>query len=125
MLGAVVPTIVPRAVLPNQIITDLLVRGHSDPPRPPPRPYLRIPPPFSPHLSPPHLLRDAAVAVLQTERRLLPTGEICRIAIQRSLIKCQGKTPEATMASALYTDVKRKGEASVFTRPYEGLFGLK
>ena len=29
------------------------------------------------------------------------------------------------MASALYTDVKRKPETSVFTRPEEGLFGLR
>jgi len=33
------------------------------------------------------------------------------------LINCQGKTPDATMASALYTDVKRKLHLSVFTRP--------
>lgn len=39
-----------------------------------------------------------------------------RVALERELIKCQGKTPEATMASALYTDVKRKGDKSVFTR---------
>lgn len=32
------------------------------------------------------------------------------------LIKVQGKTPEATMASALYTDVKKKLDKSVFTR---------
>ena len=41
----------------------------------------------------------------------------CRVALTRGLINCQGKTPEATMASALYTDVKRKQGASVFTRP--------
>ncbi|KXZ47081.1 hypothetical protein GPECTOR_38g318 [Gonium pectorale] len=41
------------------------------------------------------------------------------------LLKCQGKTPEATMASALYTDVKRKLHKSLFTRPQEGLFGLR
>ena len=39
-----------------------------------------------------------------------------RVALERGLIKCQGKTPEATMASALYTDVKRKHDKSVFTR---------
>ena len=38
------------------------------------------------------------------------------IALERELIKCQGKTPEATMASALYTDIKRKDRFSVFTR---------
>ena len=47
-----------------------------------------------------------------------------RVALERGHIKCQGKTPEATMASALYTDVKRKHADSVFTRC--GLFfGVK
>lgn len=52
-------------------------------------------------------------------------GDIAKVALQRGLIKCQGKTPEATMASALYTDVKRKEGQSVFIRPHEGLFGLR
>jgi len=55
----------------------------------------------------------------------MSTGEIARLALQRGFIRCQGKTPEATMASALYTDVKKKGSSSVFTRPEEGLFGLR
>ena len=41
----------------------------------------------------------------------------CRLALDMELISCQGKTPDATMASALYTDVKRKLHLSVFTRP--------
>ena len=45
--------------------------------------------------------------------------------MKRGLITCQGKTPEATMASALYTDVKRKEATSIFIRPHEGLFGLR
>ncbi|EFJ52489.1 hypothetical protein VOLCADRAFT_115965 [Volvox carteri f. nagariensis] len=48
-----------------------------------------------------------------------------RLAVEMGLLKCQGKTPEATMASALYTDVKRKLHKSLFTRPQEGLFGLR
>eukprot|EP00891_Asterochloris_glomerata_P000532 jgi/Astpho2/532/Aster-x0023 len=71
------------------------------------------------------IFKSAAVAVLRMERRLMTTGEITRVALSRGLINCQGKTPEATMASALYTDVKRKQGASVFTRPQEGLFGLR
>jgi hypothetical protein len=47
---------------------------------------------------------------------LLIAGRHCRLALERSLINCQGKTPEATMASALYTDVRKKGNASVFIR---------
>ncbi len=29
------------------------------------------------------------------------------------------------MASALYTDIKKKEGASIFIRPHEGLFGLR
>lgn len=47
------------------------------------------------------------------------------MALKRGLIKCTGKTPEATMASALYTDIKRKEGQSIFIRPHEGLFGLR
>jgi hypothetical protein len=54
-----------------------------------------------------------------------PAGEIARVALKRGLIKCTGKTPEATMASALYTDIKRKEGQSIFIRPHEGLFGLR
>ena len=39
-----------------------------------------------------------------------------------------GKTPEATMASALYTDIKKWKDGkpgSLFCRPREGLFGLR
>ena len=45
-----------------------------------------------------------------------PGACVGRLALERQHIKCQGRTPEATMASALYTDVKRKGNKSVFTR---------
>ncbi|KAK9846589.1 hypothetical protein WJX81_007237 [Elliptochloris bilobata] len=71
------------------------------------------------------IFKTAAVAVLRVERRLMATGEITKAALDRGLIHCQGRTPEATMASALYTDVKRKGDGSVFTRPQEGQFGLR
>ncbi|KAK9864334.1 hypothetical protein WJX84_007017 [Apatococcus fuscideae] len=71
------------------------------------------------------IFKSAAVAVLRLERKLMTTGDITRVALEKALINCQGKTPDATMASALYTDVKRKPETSVFTRPEEGLFGLR
>ena len=65
-----------------------------------------------------NMLRSADVAASAA-------GDIAKLALKRGLIKCQGKTPEATMASALYTDVKRKESNSVFIRPHEGLFGLR
>ena len=65
----------------------------------------------------------------QAETQAVPppccAGEIARAALRRGLIQCHGKTPEATMASALYSDVKRKEGASAFVRPQEGLFGLR
>ena len=45
--------------------------------------------------------------------------------MKRGLITCNGKTPDATMASALYTDLKRRDTNSIFIRPHEGLFGLR
>ncbi|KAF5833881.1 HB1, ASXL, restriction endonuclease HTH domain-containing protein [Dunaliella salina] len=71
------------------------------------------------------IFKSAAVRVLQLERKLMTTGDITKVALERGLILSQGKTPEATMASALYTDVKRKADRSAFTRPQEGLFGLR
>lgn len=47
------------------------------------------------------IFKQAAVEVLRLEKRLMSTGEIARVALKRGLIKCTGKTPEATMASAL------------------------
>ena len=53
------------------------------------------------------IFKNAAARVLRLERRLMSTGETTRVALRRGLLQCSGKTPEATMASALYTDVKR------------------
>jgi len=71
------------------------------------------------------IFKAAAIKILRQELRLMSTGEIARLALKHGLIRCTGKTPEATMASALYTDVKRREELSVFFRPQEGLFGLR
>ena len=62
------------------------------------------------------IFKSAAVEVLRRERRLMPTGEICRLALEWGLLACSGKTPEATMASALYGDIKRKDRKSIFIR---------
>ncbi|KAL4443780.1 hypothetical protein ABPG75_011517 [Micractinium tetrahymenae] len=70
------------------------------------------------------VFKTAAVEVLRRTRRLMTTGEICRLALEWGLLSCQGKTPEATMASALYGDIKRKGGPSLFIRPHHGMFGL-
>ena len=71
------------------------------------------------------IFKQAAVQVLREEQRLMSTGEITKLALQRGYVSRSGKTPEATMASALYTDLKRRSGETVFIRPKEGLFGLK
>lgn len=43
-----------------------------------------------------------------------------RVALQRGILSAHGKTPDATMASALYTDVKKKGTKSLFMRYERG-----
>lgn len=71
------------------------------------------------------VFKSAAVEVLIRERRLMTTGEICKLALEWGLLKCTGKTPEATMASSLYSDIKRNDNTSIFVRPQEGMFGLR
>ena len=76
------------------------------------------------HAGPP--CKDAAILALVTAaqratcpphmHRLRLTSSACRVALDQALVTCQGRTPEATMASALYTDVKRKLDRSLFTR---------
>ena len=62
------------------------------------------------------IFKSAAVEVLRRERRLMTTGEICRLALEWGLLQCSGKTPEATMASSLYGDIKRRDRQSIFIR---------
>ena len=62
------------------------------------------------------IFKSAAIAVLCRMQRLMTTGEICRAALEWGLLSCTGKTPEASMASCLYGDVKRNGLGSLFIR---------
>ena len=75
------------------------------------------------------IFKNAAVGVLRETRRLMSTGDITKHAISRGFLdQLPGKTPEATMASTLYTDIKRWKAGipgCVFCRPQEGLFGLR
>ena len=48
---------------------------------------------------------EAAVAVLRKSGRPMTSHEITAEALRRGLIRTTGKTPEATMAAALYTHV--------------------
>ena len=53
-------------------------------------------------------------------------GAIYDRAMKQGLVnESAGKTPEATMAAALYTDIKKYRNYSTFIKPREGLFGLR
>lgn len=54
------------------------------------------------------IFKTAAIAILQQERRPMTSGDITKLALERKLVKCTGKTPENTMASALYTEVRKR-----------------
>jgi restriction system protein len=65
---------------------------------------------------------DAAYHILHQAGRPLRYEEITERALAQQLISPQGLTPEATMASRLYTDTLQEG--SRFTRAGKGTFGL-
>lgn len=46
----------------------------------------------------------------------MTSGEITKLSLERKLIKCTGKTPENTMASALYTEVRKRPLQTTFIK---------
>lgn len=67
----------------------------------------------------------AAKLILEKEGKLLSAFEIIEEATKKGLIKTKGKTPQQTMGARIYTDIKRKGEKSLFYKAERGKFGLK
>ena len=65
---------------------------------------------------------DAAQTILSAAGQPLHFEEITQRALAQKMIAPQGLTPEATMASRLYTDTKQEG--SRFVRAGHGCFGL-
>ena len=71
-------------------------------------------------------MEESAQSKVNTRRSPPPPSLHTRVAVDAGLLaSVAGRTPDASMAAALYTDVKRKGGASpFFVRRGEGLFGL-
>ncbi len=59
-------------------------------------------------------VHDAVVQVLHDMGRPLHLKEIAERIISNGLWVAKGKTPEATVAANLYTDIKKKGDKSAF-----------
>jgi len=59
---------------------------------------------------------DAAYEILKNTNEALSSVELVDIALAKNLIETKGKTPEATMWSALYLEGQRKGNKSRFVQ---------
>jgi restriction endonuclease Mrr len=68
--------------------------------------------------------KEAAKQVLQSADEPLSAAEITLTALERGLIATEGKTPEATMAAILYTDIKDE-KNTIFKKVGRGKFALK
>ena len=69
--------------------------------------------------------RDAAYKVLCETRESMNGRQICEMALDLGYWEPQGETPEATIVSAMLTEMKRKGDAARFIRTGKGLFAAK
>jgi len=69
--------------------------------------------------------RDAAYKVLCETRESMNGRQICEMALDKGYWEPQGETPEATIVSAMLTEMKRKGDAARFIRTGKGLFAAK
>jgi restriction system protein len=69
-------------------------------------------------------LREAIAAVLGDAEAPLHSKELTKRLLERGLWQSAGKTPDATIAARLYTDVKEKGAASRFVQSGKNTFAL-
>lgn len=56
---------------------------------------------------------EAALVILKASGAPLTAAEITKRALQRSLIRPRGKTPEATMTASLYVESARNPRSAV------------
>jgi len=73
----------------------------------------------------PLTFKNAAYKVLLSEKRPLRIEDITDIAFRRGLLRTTGKTPNATMAAQLYTDIKTHKDRSGFVQLGKNRFGLR
>jgi restriction system protein len=67
---------------------------------------------------------DAIAEVLADEGGALHSSVITERLLARGLWRSEGKTPAATVAARLYTDIKKKGASSRFLQVGKNTFGL-
>ena len=68
--------------------------------------------------------KKAAIKILQEVKHPLHYKEITRLALEKGILKTDGKTPEASMNAQLTMDIKNKGKASDFIKVAPATFAL-
>src|SRR3712207_1146584 len=68
---------------------------------------------------------SAAQVILAEASQPMHPSEITERGIAAGLIKTTGKTPAASMAAQLYTNINLYGEQSPFVKTGKALFGLR
>ena len=69
-------------------------------------------------------LPDMVAELLRSEGKPMRSKDISKKLLDSGLWKTEGKTPEATVASRLYTDIRKKGDESVFVQTGKNTFAL-
>ena len=50
--------------------------------------------------------KEVAEIILKDSSKPLSANEITELALEQNLLETEGKTPEATMAAQIYSDIK-------------------
>ena len=69
--------------------------------------------------------KSGAIHLLQKAQKPLTAREMVEKMIKELNFQTSGKTPERTLASLIYTDLKNNGKSSLFSVHGKGLFGLR
>ena len=70
-------------------------------------------------------VREAAIQVLRDAGQPLTAQQMAERMLSRGLWQTEGKTPHATVAARLYTDIKNSGDGSPFVLVGPQTFGLR
>ena len=68
---------------------------------------------------------EAAVRVLKAAKKPMRCRQIVEVALTKNYWKTTGKTPAATLSSAMLREIQTKGKDSRFRKVERGLFALK
>lgn len=68
--------------------------------------------------------KEVAEIILKDSSKPLSANEITELAFEQNLLETEGKTPEATMAAQIYSDIKNNS-STIFVKVGKGKFTLR